>query len=197
LPIGDSIGPLVALNLIGNAEVKEIAPDVVGAEIDIEGRRVLVVKAKGPGGNVGKPGEAIERVIESRNGNIARIIMIDAAAKLEGEPTGEIAEGVGAAIGDPGPEKWKIEQVATKYGIPIDSIVIKMDQLEAITVMRPEIAKTTEEVVKRVKEAVVTRTRPGDYVIVAGIGNSIGIANREEEMRISPSEVGQEGGVAA
>ncbi len=180
LPIGDSIGPLVALNLIGNAEVKEIAPDVVGAEIDIEGRRVLVVKAKGPGGNVGKPGEAIERIIESRNGNIARIIMIDAAAKLEGEPTGEIAEGVGAAIGDPGPEKWKIEQAATKHGIPVDSIVIKMDQLEAITVMRPEIAKAAEEVVNRVKEAIVNRTRPGDYIIVAGIGNSIGVANREE-----------------
>ncbi len=179
-PVGDSIGPLVALKLIGNSEVQELAYGTVGAEIEVEGRKVMVIKANGPGGEVGKPGEAIKRVIESRSGAIHRIIMIDAALKLEGELSAEIAEGVGAAIGDPGPEKWKIEDVAARYGIPLDSIVIKEDLTDAITIMKPEIAKAADEVVKRIKEAIVERTRPGDYVVVAGIGNSVGVGNREE-----------------
>ncbi|HDD68821.1 MAG TPA: DUF1512 domain-containing protein, partial [Candidatus Korarchaeota archaeon] len=116
LPMGDGIGPLVALRLIGNSEVIDFGENVVGAELDIEGRRVLVLKAKGPGGEIGRPGEALKRIIESRAGNVSRIMMIDAAMKLEGEKTGEIAEGVGAAIGGIGVEKWEIEEVAAKYG---------------------------------------------------------------------------------
>ncbi len=180
IPIGDSIGPLVALKLIGDKETFELAENVVGAWTEIEGRRVLVIKAKGPGSEVGKPGLAIEKAIEDRNGDFARVIMIDAASKLEGEKTAEIAEGVGAAIGDPGPEKYKIEEVTTKYGIPLDAIVIKEDPLDAITAMREEIAKAADEVIERIKLLIRTRTKPGDYLIVAGIGNTIGVGNRLE-----------------
>ena len=177
IPIGDSIGPMVALELIGDAETKEIAENVVGAEVEIEGRKVMVLKAKGPGSEVGRPGLAIERVIESREGDVALLIMIDAAAKLEGEPTAEVVEGIGAAIGDPGPEKMRIEEVATKYGIPIHAIAIKEDPLDAITVMREEIANSVGEVIERVRRAILTKTLPGDYVIVAGIGNTVGVGN--------------------
>lgn len=180
LPLGDGIGPLVALKMIGNSELIDFGENVVGTELNIEGRRVLVLKAKGPGGEVGKPGEALKRIIESRAGNVNRIVMIDAALKLEGERTGEIAEGVGAAIGGIGVERWKIEEVATKYGIPLDAIVVKEDYAEAIAAMTKEIAKKANEVVNRVKEAILSRTSEGDYVIVVGVGNSAGIGNRLE-----------------
>ena len=47
------------------------------------------------------------------------LIMVDAAGKLEGEDVGEIAEGVGAAIGGPGVEKYKIERAAIENNIPL------------------------------------------------------------------------------
>ncbi|MEM0037089.1 MAG: DUF1512 domain-containing protein [Candidatus Korarchaeum sp.] len=180
IPIGDGIGPLVALRLIGSVEPSEIAENVVGAEVEIEGRRVIVVKAKGPGSEVGRPGLAIERIVEGREGKVSLIVTIDAASKLEGEPTAEIAEGIGAAIGDPGPEKYKIEEVATKYGIPLHAIAIKEDHLDAITSMSEEIAKSVDDVIERVKAVIRSKTMPGDYVIVAGIGNTMGIGNRAE-----------------
>ncbi|RSN69550.1 DUF1512 domain-containing protein [Candidatus Korarchaeum cryptofilum] len=178
IPIGDGIGPLVALKLMNGAEFTEIAENIVGAEVDIEGRRVMVIKAKGPGSEVGRPGLAIERIVEGREGKVSLIITIDAASKLEGEPTAEIAEGIGAAIGDPGPEKYKIEEVATKYAVPLHAIAIKEDQLDAITSMSEEIARSVDEVIGRVKATIVSKTLPGDYVIVAGIGNTMGIGNR-------------------
>ncbi len=180
LPMGDGIGPLVALKLIGNSKVIDFGENIVGAELDIEGRRVLVLKAKGPGGEVGRPGEVLRRIIESRVGDVRRIVMIDAARKLEGEKTGEIAEGVGAAIGGLGIDSWKIEEVATKYGIPLDAIIIKEDFAEAIGAMTKEIAEKAGEVVQRVKEAILSRTSEGDYVIVIGVGNSVGIGNKLE-----------------
>jgi hypothetical protein len=163
---------------MNGAEFTEIAENIVGAEVDIEGRRVMVIKAKGPGSEVGRPGLAIERIVEGREGKVSLIITIDAASKLEGEPTAEIAEGIGAAIGDPGPEKYKIEEVATKYAVPLHAIAIKEDQLDAITSMSEEIARSVDEVIGRVKATIVSKTLPGDYVIVAGIGNTMGIGNR-------------------
>ena len=53
---------------------------------------------------------------------IAKIITIDAAAKLEGERTGTIAEGVGVALGGIGVDRTYIENVAVKRKIPLDSI---------------------------------------------------------------------------
>lgn len=176
-PIGDGIGALVAGKLILNANEKkvEIVDDTVIAEIPFEGRRLLVVKAAGPGGEVGRPGKIIERIVEGNRGKIARIIMIDAALKLEGEKSGEVIEGIGAAIGDPGPEKLKIEEVATRYNIPIDSIIVKESLEEAITTMKKEIAEAAENVIKRIREIVLRGTKEGDTVIIAGIGNSMGI----------------------
>lgn len=178
IPIGDSIGPMVAVKLMNGAEPKDIAEDIVGAEVDIEGRRAMVIKAKGPGSEVGRPGVAIESIVEGRDGNVSLIIMIDAAAKLEGEPTAEVVEGIGAAIGDPGPEKLRIEEVATKYRIPLHAIAIKEDPLDAITSMREEIAKSVDEVVERVKMVIRSKTIPGDFVLIAGIGNTVGVGNR-------------------
>jgi len=175
-PIGDGLGPLVASRLMFGLPKQTIAEDIVCSEVNIENRKVYVIKAEGPGGVVGKPGEAVKRLVESLEGKVARIFMIDAASKLEGETTGEVVEGVGAAIGDPGPEKYKIEEVATKYKIPLDAIVCKMDIEEALTTMKKEIAEAADLIVNKIKKAIIERTKEGDIVIVAGIGNTIGIA---------------------
>ncbi|RLF21361.1 MAG: DUF1512 domain-containing protein [Thermoprotei archaeon] len=174
-PLGDGIGPLVAGKLMLNAEKKVVKDDTVIAEVPFEGRRLIVIKALGPGGEVGKPGKVIEELVEENGGKVARIIMIDAALKLEGEKSGDVVEGIGAAIGDPGPEKFRIEEVATRYNIPLDAIIIKESLEEAVGAMKKEIAEAAQRVVDRVKELIRERTKEGDIVIVAGIGNTMGI----------------------
>ncbi len=174
-PVGDGLGPLVASKLMYGLPKKIVAEDIVCSELDISNRKAYVLKAEGPGGLLGKPGEAVKRIVEEMGGKVARIFMVDASSKLEGETTGEVVEGVGAAIGDPGPEKYKIEEVATKYKIPLDAIVCKMDLEEALTTMKKEIVEASDTIVEKIKRAVVERTKEGEVVIIAGIGNTIGI----------------------
>lgn len=174
-PIGDGAGALVAAKLMQGYETKEIARDVVAATVPIDGRTAYVLKAKGPGGNVGKPGDGIRKIVEEKKGKISTIIMIDAALKLEGEKPGEIAEGVGAAIGGPGVEQFKIEDVILKNKIPVNAIIIKQDLGDAVSPMRKEIFDAVDPVIKRIKRLILERTKKGDNVIIAGIGNTIGI----------------------
>ena len=179
-PIGDGVGAIVATKLIGKAPCKELVEDTVYAETKFDGRKVLVVKARGPGGRVGKPGEVIQRLVERQK--VKLIIMIDATQKLEGEPSGRVIEGVGAAIGGPPTEKYKIEQVAVKCKIPLDAILIKESLKEAITQMDQRLAKAADATVERIKRVISERTKPGDTVIVGGIGNTIGIGQRADEL---------------
>jgi hypothetical protein len=134
----------------------------------------LIVRARGPGGNVGKPGVAVEKLIQEA-GPVDRITTFDAALKLEGEPTGEIAEGVGAAIGGPGAERYHIEEAATKHRVPLNAVVVRMPSREAVSVMTPEIGEAAKEAARRVREIILTETKTGQTVILAGIGNTIGI----------------------
>jgi hypothetical protein len=175
-PIGDGAGPLVATRLMKNSERRKVEKDMLAGETMIEGRRVIALKAEGPGGNVGKPGDAIRQVLEENNGKASMIIMVDAALKLEGEKSGEISEGIGAAIGGIGTERYKIEEEATKFGIPVYAIVIKQSLLEAVTTMKKEIAEAAEPVVERITHLIQERTKEGELIIVAGIGNTAGIA---------------------
>jgi len=174
-PIGDGAGALVAAKLMHGHRKQKIEKDCVVAKVPLEGRTAYVIKAEGPGGNVGKPGEAIKRVVEKNDGKISAIIMIDAALKLEGEKPGEIAEGVGAAIGGPGTEQYKIEESILKYKIPINAVIIKEDIGDAVSPMRKEIFDATEVAVETVKRVIKERTKEGDTIIIAGIGNSIGV----------------------
>jgi len=175
-PIGDGAGALVASKLMKDRETRKVPKDMVAAETTLEGRRVIALKAEGPGGNVGKPGDAIRQVLEENNGKASMIIMVDAALKLEGEKTGEIGEGIGAAIGGIGTERFKIEEEATKFGIPVYAIVIKQSIQEAVTTMKKEISEAAEPVLEKIKGLIVERTKEGELVIIAGIGNTAGIA---------------------
>jgi len=175
-PIGDGVGALVAAKLMRGREGREIAMDVVVSEVPMEGRTAHVLKAKGPAGNVGKPGEAVRQILEEKEGKIARIVVIDAAQKLEGEKPGEVVEGTGVAIGGTGVEKYKVEEVATKYKVPINAILIKEDIGDVVSAMRKEISDSVEDVIRRINRIVKETTKEGDHVIIAGIGNTVGIA---------------------
>ena len=174
-PIGDGIGPLVASRLMKDKEKRKVEKDVVVAETMMEDRRVIALKAEGPGGNVGKPGDAIKTIIEENIGKISMVVMVDAAVKFEGENSGDVSEGIGAAIGGVGTERFKIEQAATTNKIPVYAVIVKQSIQEAITPMKKEIMEAGEKVIDRIKSLILERSKPGDTIIIAGIGNTIGI----------------------
>lgn len=174
-PIGDGAGALVAAKLMHGHKKSRIAKDVVMSKVPLEGRTAYVLKAEGPGATVGKPGEAIRRIIEENDGKIASIIIIDAAQKLEGEKPGEIAEGVGVAIGGPGVEKFKVDEALLKHKIPMNAIIIKESIGDAYAQMRKEIIDAADKAIERIKRLILERTKTGDSVIIAGVGNTIGI----------------------
>jgi hypothetical protein len=173
-PIGDGLGPLVAAELIGDHKTVEIEEDIIMARVPMDGRTLYVMKAKGPGGRIGFPGKAVAKVIGKSK--ISRVISVDAAAKLEGEKTGSLAEGVGVAMGGPGVERSYIEDIVVKKGIPLDSIVVKMSQEEAIMPMRKAIKDALPEVRKSIKRS-LEMTKKGDSVILVGVGNTSGIGD--------------------
>jgi hypothetical protein len=166
---------LIAGKLMHGYPTRKVAKDCVVAEVPIEGRTALIIKAEGPGGNVGKPGDAIETVIEENGGKIANLIMIDAGLKLEGELVGEISEGIGAAIGGPGVDAFKIEEKIAKYHIPINAVIVKEDIGDAVSTMRKEVHDAADKVIERVKAVILEQTKEGDKVIIVGVGNSIGV----------------------
>jgi len=180
-PIGDGLGPLVVANLIrditnkDDIEAIEIAKDTIFQKIDFENREILLVRARGPGGTVGKPGEAIKQLVEQHKSEISRIFMIDAGLKLEGDRTGSVVVGVGAAIGGIGVEKFKIEESSTEVKIPIDAVVCRESLEDAITTMKRPITRSVPVIIEKIKQAIRARTKAGTKVIVAGIGNTIGV----------------------
>ena len=174
-PIGDGAGALVAAKLMQGYEKRKIPKDCVVATVPFVGRTAYVIKAEGPGGNVGKPGDAIKQIIEENEGKIANIIMIDAGEKFEGEEPGEVAEGLGAIIGGPGVDQFKIEETTLKYKIPVNAIKIKEDVGDSISTMRKEIFEAVAIAIERIKRVVRERSKEGDTIIIAGIGNTIGI----------------------
>jgi len=174
-PIGDGAGALVAAKLMHGYEIRKIPKDNVVASVPIEGRTAYVIKAEGPGGNVGKTGDAVKTIIDENEGKIATIIMIDAAMKLEGEEVGEVAEGIGAAIGGPGVDQFKIEESILKYRIPINAVIIKEDIGDNVSPMRKEIFDGVDKAIEIIKQVILERTKEGDKVIIVGVGNTIGI----------------------
>jgi len=178
-PIGDSIGPLVAANLLKGTGVKEVAKDVVAGEVELGGKKAYVVKAKGPGATLGKLGDAVKSLGEKEK--VGRIVTIDASVKLEGEKTGKVCEGIGAAIGDPGPEKAKMEETAVKLGIPLEAFVVKMSIEEAISPLTNNITASVDSAIRAVEDS-AARTEK-DKVLVVGVGNTCGIGNSFDSVK--------------
>ena len=187
-PVGDTIGAYVAANLIGNSKVKEIDDETIICRKNYKKRDVIIVKAKGPGGRTGNPGRVVEKF--SRKEKVAKIITIDAAMKLEGEKTGTIAEGIGVAIGGVGVEKSYVENIAVKRNLPIDSIIIKMSQEEAITPMRKPILNSVPNVMKALDET-IERTKEKGKIIIVGVGNTSGVGNNKKDVDEAKKVIGQ------
>jgi len=172
-PIGDGIGPMVVGKMMLKSEKKSIGLETVYAESEFEGRTLYLLKAEGPAATVGRPGDAVEMLVSEKKPNV--IIMVDAGLKLEGETSGTIAHGFGAAIGGIGTDRFQIEEIATKHNIPVYAIVIKQSIKEAITLMTKEIADKANEVESQVYVTIKENTKPGQAVIIVGVGNTLGV----------------------
>lgn len=177
VPIGDSVGALVALHFFG--DIVEVDEDlkIAYSSSEFEGRYVLAVKAKGPGSEVGYPGRFLEKILEKIGGDVNLIITVDAALRLESENTGKVDVGVGAAIGDPGPEKYRIESWTSKYKIPLYAVVIKENYVEALTPLSETLLSAVYNACEVVKRIIIEEVPSEGKVIILGIGNTIGVGN--------------------
>ena len=175
MPIGDGVGPIVAAKLMHGYPQTDVAEEIVAAEVPYEGRTLVVFKAKGPGGSVGNPDEGLINILKARKGKVKIIITIDAAGKLEGEPVGQVSEGIGAAIGGSGKEKFKMEEITTKYKIPMHAVAIKQGMEHVVAPLVETLFDATDKAVEAVKRIIMDYTEPGDVVVIAGIGNTIGV----------------------
>ena len=173
-PIGDGIGPLVVGEMMLDTKKQKAEFETVYGESEFKGRKLILLKAEGPYVTVGRPGEATEFLVSKFKPNI--IIMIDAALKFEGEESGTIAQGFGAAIGGIGTDRFKIEEIATKYDIPVFSIVVKQSVSDAITLMKKKIADQTDNIKNQVHEMITDNTSANQSVLVIGVGNTVGVS---------------------
>jgi len=173
-PIGDGIGPLVVGGMMLDTKKQNAEFETVYSESEFDGRKLILLKAEGPYATVGRPGEATESIVEKLKPDV--IIMIDAALKLEGEDSGSIAQGFGAAIGGIGTDRFKIEAIAAKYNIPIFAIVVRQSVKDAITLMTKEISDQAENVKSQVYEMITDNSSPNQTVLVIGVGNTLGVA---------------------
>lgn len=172
-PIGDGIGPMVVGKMMLKTEKKPIGLETVYSETDFEGRKLILLKAQGPNATVGRPGDAVEILVQEKKPEI--IIMVDAGLKLEGETSATIAHGFGAAIGGIGTDRFQIEEIATRYQIPIFAIVIKQSIKEAITLMTKEIADKADDVESQIYQNIRQNTTDNQAVLIIGVGNTLGI----------------------
>jgi hypothetical protein len=173
-PIGDGIGPMIIGKMMLGTEKKTAAFETIWSEKEFEGRKLYLMKAEGPAATVGRPGDALERIISESKPDV--IVMVDAALKLEGEDSGTVSQGFGAAIGGIGTDRYQIEEVATKHKIPLYAVVIKQSIKEAITLMKKEIADSAEKVTSQIHEMIKDNTKPGQSVLVIGVGNTLGVS---------------------
>ena len=172
-PIGDGIGPMVVGKMMLNEEKEIISFQTAMAKTTFEQRKLFLLKAEGPSSTVGRPDEALQKIIDTNKIDV--IIMVDAALKMEGEDSASIARGFGAAIGGIGTEKFQIEAIATTNQIPVFSIIVKQSVKEAITLMSKDIADQADNVRSQVYEMILENTAEGQSVVIIGVGNTAGV----------------------
>jgi len=177
IPIGDSVGALVALSFFGEEVDVDDELQVVFSSTEVDGRYVLAAKAKGPGSEVGYPGRFLEKLLEKIEGEVDAIITVDAALRLESEKSGRVDVGYGAAIGDPGPEKYRIESWSSKYKIPLFAVVIKENYVEALTPLNETLLQAVNRAYETVRRIIREEVPEGGKVVILGIGNTVGVGN--------------------
>jgi hypothetical protein len=175
-PVGDGAGPMVASLMIGSSKISKAydMEEMILVKKKIRRRNVIIMRAMGPGGRIGELGDSVVSVV--RKNRIAKIITIDAAAKLKGEKTGSVADAVGVAIGGIGTDSFVIEEIAIKKKIPLEAYAIKINQKKTIQPVLPSVITATREVVRRVEEN-VAETKEKGTILIVGVGNCSGISN--------------------
>jgi len=176
LPLGDAAGPLTVSRWMKDSQKYEHDDETVYSEMNYKGRKVAIIKAKGPGASVGKVDDALTSLLKGPYSGSSAVVMIDAALKLEGEKSGDVAMGMGAAIGGIGTEKFKIEEISTKLGIPVYAVIIKESLIEAISVMTRDIAEATDQARNTILSLVETQVPEGGKAVIIGVGNTLGVA---------------------
>jgi hypothetical protein len=174
LPIGDGIGPLVASNMMTGKVTIFKDEEFAVSEESISGRKVWVAKALGPGASTGYPGKFLIKFIKSKN--ISKIVTVDAALKLEGEKLGSVAEGVGVAMGGSGVDRYEIEEVAVKNGMPLDAIAVKLSEEDALSPMAKDVLGSVPKAIESVKKS-IARSAKSERILVIGVGNTCGVGN--------------------
>ena len=180
-PVGDGLGPLVSGMLMKDLSEDELeyVEDLVIGEKNVEGREVVIIRAKGPGARVGKIGKTVTNIMEERG--IKRLITVDAAQKLEGEESGAVAEGIGVVIGGFGVDKWIIEEKMVKNELQVDAIIVKMGPEESMCQMTNKILKSSKKVIEVLENSILL-SEPGTKIMVLGVGNSCGIPNTVKDI---------------
>ena len=174
VPIGDGIGPLVAASMIkGKPKVYKEEEFIVSKE-KINGKDVWISKAEGPGASTGYPGRFMTKFMKRQK--IDRIITIDAGLKLEGEKTGTVAQGVGVAMGGIGVDRYEIEEIAVKRKMPLDAIVVKVSDEEALMPMKKDIFDSIKESAENVKDS-LKMAKKNEKILLIGVGNTCGVGN--------------------
>lgn len=185
VPIGDSVGPMIAASFMdSDSEPEEGAEDVIYTEEEFEDDELVVLKSRGPGSRLGKYGDAIEELAEEKD--LDKIIFVDAGMRFEGEETGKIVDGTGVLMGGPGVEKFKIEEVASEHDIPLEGFVVKQSGPQASRPMHSKIYDAVPDAVERVEEEV--RDADGTVLLV-GVGNTVGIGNDRDSLQDLPDKL--------
>ena len=78
-------------------------------------------------------------------------------------------------------ERARIEDVVVQRKIPIDSIVVKMSQEEAMQPVRAEMLAAIPRMMKAVEDR-IKATRKSGAVIVVGVGNTSGVGNSRKDV---------------
>jgi hypothetical protein len=178
IPIGDGIGPLAAASFI-TSDVKTYDKyEFMVAKAKIDGKEVWISKAAGPGASTGYPGKFLLDFMKRQR--IDRIITIDAALKLEGEKTGSIAEGVGVAMGGTGVERYEIEEIVVRKNIPLDAVVVKVSEEDALEPMKKEVFNAVPNAMENVRE--ILKRNKKERVMIMGVGNTCGIGNAKKDL---------------
>lgn len=172
-PVGDGIGPLVVGYMMLDLEKTEPAPRTSMASTDIEGRRVVLVKARGPAPTVGRLDDAVSAIFQKERIDV--VVTVDAALRYEGQESAEIEQGFGVAMGGTGTERFAIEEAAVKAGVPVRAIIVRQSVKEAVTLMTRQIAESAGRARELVRQSVVASAEPGQTVLVIGVGNTSGV----------------------
>ena len=87
-----------------------------------------------------------------------------------------------------GTDRYEIEEIVVKRKIPLDAVVIKVSEKEALTPMTKEIANSVPNVLETVKKT-INMKKGRESILIMGVGNTCGIGNNHKEAMASEKKI--------